>query len=202
MGRGAAIDREMKPMQGSVYLTVTEVAGYLKIPEETIYKYARSGRIPASKLGRHWRFTRMQIDNWVTRRTAGGQDRMRVLVVDDDESVRSILTRWLHEGGCEATAVSGGQEAIHALEGAVFDLVLLDLMMPTMNGVEALREIKRMAPETMVVIVTAFYDGQLMDQAMELGPIMALKKPVAKDALLTMVNYLSASGRGYSVGKG
>ena len=56
------------------FLSVNEVSKYLKLPEETVYKYARDGRMPASKVGRYWRFDRDRLNDWVRgpKQPAGG----------------------------------------------------------------------------------------------------------------------------------
>ena len=115
----------------ATYLTVSEVSDYLKLPEETVYKYARTGRMPASKVGRYWRFDRSRIDEWVNQNSNQGTGKpLDVLVVDDDPSVRSLLTQWTIEQGCRVTSLSGGEDAMRWVAEHPCDLVLLDLMMP------------------------------------------------------------------------
>ena len=167
------------------YLTVEEVSDYLKLPEETVYKYARSGRIPASKVGRYWRFERSRIDEWVNLRSNQPPRSVKVFVVDDDPAVRGLFAGWLRAAGCEVSVFAGGEEALAALEGGECDVLLLDLMMPEPGGPETLRRIRQHRPGLDVVIVTAFFDGPLMDRALEFGPLTILKKPVERDVLLT-----------------
>ena len=71
----------------ATYLTVSEVSEYLKLPEETVYKYARTGRMPASKVGRYWRFEQSKIDEWVNQNSNQSSNDMHVVVVDDDPPV-------------------------------------------------------------------------------------------------------------------
>jgi len=172
-----------KSSMSAIYLTVSEVSEYLKLPEETVYKYARTGRMPASKVGRYWRFDRSKIDDWVDQHSNQEQKPLRVLIVDDDPAVRSLLTKWVIELGCAVTSASGGDDAIRCVEESPCDMVLLDLLMPPPNGVETLRSIKRLQPDLDVVIVTAFFDTAMMDEALELGPMTILKKPVDRGAL-------------------
>ena len=169
------------------YLTVGEVSDYLKLPEETVYKYARTSRMPASKVGRYWRFNRSEIDLWVGKHSNASKPMMSVLVVDDEPAIRNLLQTWLVEMNCSPFIVSSGEEAVSALDHQSFDLILLDLMMPDMNGVEVLRRITQEHQKSEVIIVTAYFESRLMDQAMLLGPITVLKKPVFKDALAHLV---------------
>lgn len=172
---------------GAEYLTVSEVSEYLKLPEETVYKYARTGRMPASKVGRYWRFERSRIDEWVRQNSNAGQHACRVLIVDDDPVVRNLLTKWTLESGADATAAASGEEAIRLVADAGYELILLDLMMPTLNGVKTLAEIRRIRPEQEVVIITAYFDSEMMEEASAFGPLRILKKPVDKNALQTLL---------------
>lgn len=181
----------------TAYLTVSDVSHYLKIPEETIYKYVRTGRIPASKLGKHWRFARVEIDKWVGRQSGLQGRTFQVLVVDDDPSIRKLLSRWLTDAGCQILTAENGQAALEIVRsGAALNLITLDLQMPGMNGVETLKQIRILAPKLMVAIISGDFDGSLMDQALALNPIMAMKKPIHREALLNMINCLIGCGRG------
>lgn len=172
----------------ATYLTVSEVSEYLKLPEETVYKYARTGRMPASKVGRYWRFERSRIDQWVDRNSNQGDRDLDVLVVDDDPAIRSLLSQWIMEWGCRVASLSGGEDALAWVASHPCDIVLLDLLMPAPNGVETLRRLKAEHPELDVVIVTAYFDSKLMDEALECGPLTLLKKPVDRDALLAVLS--------------
>ena len=80
------------------YLTVSELSDYLKLPEETVYKYARTGRIPASKVGRYWRFEQQKIDQWVEQHSNQEKQKLQVMVVDDDPALR-MYSREMVGGG-------------------------------------------------------------------------------------------------------
>jgi len=165
------------------YLTIKEVSEYLKLPEETVYKYARGSRIPASKVGRYWRFERDEVDAWVSEHSNMIKNDVHILVIDDEPIVRDLISKWMESYGCKVTATGSGEEGIEEVAGTTFDLVLLDLMMPTLNGVETLREIKKAAPNLPVVIITAFFEGKLMEEALELGPLTVVKKPLDRERL-------------------
>ncbi|MGK2907526.1 MAG: response regulator, partial [Desulfuromonadales bacterium] len=80
----------------------------------------------------------------------------RILVVDDEESMREFLSIMLHrEGYLVDTAMNGAQAVIH-LRGHSYDLVISDIKMPHMTGLELLTHIKERTPETVVLMVTAF----------------------------------------------
>ena len=174
-------------MDGKNFMTISELSEYIKLPEETIYKYARGGRIPASKVGRHWRFDQSEIDKWVSGRSNSQPNAIRILVVDDEPMVRELMVKWLTDLGATATAVASGSEALEACETQNFDLVFLDLMMPQMNGVETLRNLKLLNKDLKVILLTAYFESRLMESALELGPVTILKKPVIREVLKTLV---------------
>ena len=166
------------------YLTVEEVSSYLKLPEETVYKYARTGRIPASKVGRYWRFERSLVDQWVASRSNQTPSGKRVFLADDDPAIRGLFGEWLRGAGCEVQTYADGNELIQGLKAGECDLLFLDLLMPTSNGVETLRRLRELRPGLPVVIITAHFDSQLMDDALAYGPLTVLRKPLDKEALL------------------
>jgi two-component system response regulator (stage 0 sporulation protein F) len=194
-GRVSSRSGKKNNTMDSKYLTVSEVSEYLKLPEETVYKYARTGRMPASKVGRYWRFEQTRIDEWVNQNSNQGQSTLSVVVVDDDPSVRSLLTKWLIQAGCEVTSLSGGENAVQVIDDQSCDLLLLDLMMPAPNGIETLQKLRSKHPDLEIVIVTAFFDSKMMDDALEFGPLTVLKKPVEKEALVSLLTGLTARVR-------
>lgn len=177
---------------GKDYLTVGEVSDYLKLPEETIYKYARTGKLPGSKVGRHWRFDRARIDSWINH-SSNTEVRLNALVIDDEPMVRDLMTAWLKAVDCNVIAASGGLQGLSLFKEQKFDVVFLDLMMPSLNGVETLKSLRVVAKNTPVVIVTAFFESHLMDKALEIGPLTIIKKPIKKDILHAFIQQLKTS---------
>ena len=169
-------------------MTIEEISAYLKLPVDSLYKYARHGKIPAFKVGRYWRFDREQIDQWVRNQRKDLYLDMQVLVIDDDVGVRELLSNWLAEAGCIADTVSDGAEGLDFLRIQQYDLILLDLQMPEKNGVETLRSIVEIAPQTDVVIVTAYFESNLMDAALNVANLTVLRKPLDKTNFLEVIN--------------
>ncbi|HSN15186.1 MAG TPA: response regulator, partial [Anaeromyxobacteraceae bacterium] len=79
-----------------------------------------------------------------------------VLVVDDDASMRHLLSVILHDAGFEARAVASGEDALRELELRAYDLVLTDVRMPGMGGLALLREVQRRDPDLVVVVMSAY----------------------------------------------
>ncbi len=80
---------------------------------------------------------------------------MRILVADDDEDIRVLWQKWYEESDCEVIVASDGKEAVKKAKDMKPSVCILDLKMPRMDGIEALRRIKKDSPETEVLLVTA-----------------------------------------------
>ncbi|MDD5285679.1 MAG: hybrid sensor histidine kinase/response regulator [Desulfuromonadaceae bacterium] len=102
---------------------------------------------------------------------------MNVLVVDDDEMVRYVLTEKLCQYGFTATAACDGQSAVELFREAAFDAVLLDLKMPGMDGIETLKELRKYDPDIPVIMITAFGDIATAVEAIKLGAYDFVEKP-------------------------
>lgn len=101
----------------------------------------------------------------------------RVLLCDDSAQIRELVRIVLELEGNEVVGEAGnGREAIQAAESEQPDVVLLDLSMPVMDGLEALPEIRRVAPETKVVVLSGFDNELLVTQALELGAVRYVAK--------------------------
>ncbi len=111
----------------------------------------------------------------------------RILVVDDEETVREILGHLLGEAGYRVAAVGSAEEGLAALEQGPFDLLIVDLMLPGMGGLEMLRLVKARDPEQMVLMVTAFGSVETAVQAMKEGAFDYLSKPFRHNEVLVTV---------------
>jgi len=97
------------------------------------------------------------------------KENARVLVVDDEPMVCVALTNWLQEENYLARAVHDGPQAIAAVREETWDIVLLDLRMPGMDGMEVLKQIREIAPQSVVIIMTAYASIPSAVQAMKDG---------------------------------
>ena len=107
-----------------------------------------------------------------------------VLVVDDDHDMRALLRDVLEEHGYKVTLAQNGQEALKNLREGEYPVVLTDLRMKGIQGIELLAEIKRSFPDTNVVLMTAFGSVETALEAMKQGASDYLMKPVKNDDLL------------------
>jgi two-component system NtrC family response regulator len=107
----------------------------------------------------------------------------RVLVVDDDESLRRVTQVQLEQAGFKATTAADGAEALGILQGSPHDLVITDLKMPGISGMDLLRRIRTEYPDVLVVMLTAFGTVESAVEAMKAGAYDYLTKPVHPDEL-------------------
>jgi two-component system response regulator PilR (NtrC family) len=111
----------------------------------------------------------------------------RILIVDDEESLREFLSIMLHREGYQVdTAVDGGQAAAHLREHS-YDLVISDINMPRMGGMELLRHIKERTPETVVLMITAFSTTEQAVEAMKQGAYDYITKPFKNEEIRLVV---------------
>jgi excisionase family DNA binding protein len=163
-------------------LNIRQAAAYLGAHEQTVRKLARRGGIPSFKVGRDWRFRKEAILRWSEEQQRGG-GRWSVLVVDDDEAFCRLTGCMLERFGCRARLAFGGREGLHLVGQEAPDVILLDLLMPDMNGLQFLEELRRTHPSLPVVLVTGHPESDLMGQAMLHAPVMLLSKPIRADLL-------------------
>ena len=118
----------------------------------------------------------------------------RIAVVDDDDAMVETLCDILELHGWETVRAKDGMEAIDVVQQSGVELVLMDVRMPRMNGVDALVEIKRRSPGTNVVLFTASAAQELLQRAERHGVSRILKKPVDARELLSVLDGLLAAG--------
>jgi DNA-binding NtrC family response regulator len=102
----------------------------------------------------------------------------KVLIVDDDKDFLSIMAERMQNRGMEVVTALSAAEALRKLEEESFDAVLLDLMMPEMGGIEALQIMRKKQPEIQVIFVTGHPSVSKGVEAMKLGAMDFLPKPV------------------------
>jgi DNA-binding NtrC family response regulator len=113
--------------------------------------------------------------------------KIRVLVVDDDAVLRRLITDQTALMGFDSTAASSGEEALEALSKSDFDVVLLDIRMPGLSGLDALREIRRMEDAPEVIMLTADTSLPTGLEAMRLGAYDYLTKPSTLDEIEAVI---------------
>ena len=108
----------------------------------------------------------------------------RVLLVDDETEFLETLVKRLRKRNLDVQSVSSGQAALDFLKDAVIDVVVLDVKMPDMDGIETLKRIKNLKPHVEVIMLTGHASIEVAIQGMELGAFDYLMKPMDIDELL------------------
>jgi len=111
----------------------------------------------------------------------------RILVADDEEGIRTFLAQALEREGHEITQAEDGAAAVALLDRQAFDLVLTDLKMPKVDGMELLRKLQQEQPETEVIMLTAFGTVDSAVEAMRLGAFDYLQKPIGSPGELRLI---------------
>jgi len=108
----------------------------------------------------------------------------RVMLVDDEKDFLETLCKRLTKRKLDVTSATGGREAITKIESVPIDVVVLDVRMPDMDGIETLKRIKKIKPSVEVIMLTAHADLEVAMEGMELGAFDYLMKPIEIDELL------------------
>ena len=164
------------------WLTLGQAAKYLGVAQSTIRKWSDTGRVPAFYTpGGHRRYRRMDLDAFLERSGPGGKpkDGPSVLVVDDDPGVRQVVRLSLELEGYSVKEAGGAEEGLAAVEDEAPDLILLDVMMPHVDGWEMLRQIQERhgAGSIPIVMFSGKVDAQTAAQATARGAQGFVGKP-------------------------
>jgi two-component system NtrC family response regulator len=115
------------------------------------------------------------------------QEAPAILLVDDDESLRRVVQYQLGEAGFAVTAAASAEEALATLHGTPFRLVITDVLMSGMTGIDLLDRVRVLQPETPVIVITAHGDVAMAVRAMKLGAFDFVEKPFAGERLVVAV---------------
>jgi len=110
-----------------------------------------------------------------------------ILIVDDDAGMSRSLSMILRHKGYDAATAEGGVEAIEKVKEKHYDFVLMDVKMPEMDGVEAQRGIRKIRPESTVIMMTAFSVDEMVQQALREGARHVMFKPFDADNLVGLL---------------
>ena len=116
-----------------------------------------------------------------------GHDKKRILVIEDDEEMRALLKDFFLEEGLETDSVSNGSEAFRKLVKESFVLVITDIRMPGLTGLDILPGIRKLQPEVPIIVITAFGSDEVRQRALERGATAYLEKPIQFNKLRSLV---------------
>ncbi|MCM8775462.1 MAG: response regulator [Candidatus Omnitrophica bacterium] len=171
-------------------LSVQEVLKILNVSRRTIYYWIKKGILKPIRLGGLYRFHPEDIEALITEQRSQARPKKRILAIDDDLLVRESLKMFLEREGIETTVVSGGREALELLSKEVFDLILVDVRMPEMNGIETLKAIRELRrrfgkPPLPEIVLTAYDDELVKKEAKKLGVRDFILKPFELNSFLS-----------------
>jgi two-component system response regulator (stage 0 sporulation protein F) len=113
---------------------------------------------------------------------------MKILVVDDEEGARELFNTILTDEGYEVALAINGEDGISQFKNALFDLVVTDIKMPGMDGLQVLQEIRKTGSKADVIMVTAYGEVESYLKAMSLGAAEYINKPIRIKELKRIVH--------------
>jgi DNA-binding NtrC family response regulator len=116
-----------------------------------------------------------------------------VLIIEDDEEMRSLLKDFFVEEGFETDSVSNGYDAFGMLVKKPFDLVITDIRMPGLTGLDILPRIKKLQPGVPIIVITAFGSEGVHRRAYERGATVYLEKPIHFEKLRELIHQMVVS---------
>lgn len=123
-------------------------------------------------------------------------DSLRVLIVDDEDDFRETIVKRLNARKIQAEGAASGIKALQVLEGKDFDVIVLDVKMPDMDGIETLRHIKKLKPEIEVIMLTGHASVEFGLKGMQLGAFDYVMKPAPLNELLDTIGQAYNKKRG------
>jgi DNA-binding NtrC family response regulator len=111
-----------------------------------------------------------------------------VLIVDDEKNIRLTVSQSLESIGLDTDTAMNGEEALAKLKANDYSLILLDLKMPGMDGMQVLRRIREVRPEVRVIVITAYGTVESAVEAMKLGTVDFVQKPFASEEIRALVS--------------
>jgi two-component system response regulator PilR (NtrC family) len=112
----------------------------------------------------------------------------KILVADDEQSMREFLDIMLKKEGYKVSLAPNGEEVVKMMDNDLFDLVLLDIRMPKLDGISTLKKIKAIAPETIVIMITAYASADTAIKAMKEGAYDYITKPFKVEEIKLIIN--------------
>ncbi len=111
----------------------------------------------------------------------------RIMIIEDDEEMRSLLKDFFEEEGFETDSVTNGADALKVLSRDPFDLVITDVRMPGLSGLDILPKVRGLKPETPIIVVTAYGSEEVRRKSLERGATSFLEKPIHLSTLKRLV---------------
>lgn len=182
-------------MERKNLLSVQDVCRVLNVSRRTVYYWIKKGILNPIRIGSIYRFHPDDIDNLIKNGKSAevAEKNVSLLVIDDDPLLRRCLTLLLQKQGFDVTVAGSGAEALELYGKKDYDLVITDVRMPGMNGVETLKALrtlagknkKRITPE---IVMSAYHDEDIRMEIKELGVRKFIQKPFDVEELVSTID--------------
>lgn len=181
-------EKEESLAQQEDLLSIREVIDILSVPRQMVNHWIENGTLAPVRMAGALRFRPKDVRALFGRQGNGGS-RGRILVIDDDPLVGHSLRILLERAAYQTQVASIGLAALDAVSSEAFDLILTDIRMPGMNGLEtlkAIREVRRELGKVPLpeIVITAYEDKEIRDEAEDLGVLDFILKPFEIEDLL------------------
>ena len=191
-------------INGGTYYRTAEVCRLADISRATLFRWLKAGLLgePEIRDRRGWRlYTQEQVDKIRAEAGKTTTDDIQkeqeylpcpnILVVDDEPLIGRLFQESLEGHNYNVDATISSYRAVDLMQNKRYDLIFLDLLMPEINGAELFRQIRKRYKDVQVVIITGFPDSTLLDQALQYGPLLVMKKPFDTVDILETVRRFS-----------
>ncbi len=186
----------MQPNKNSL-LSVKDVMHRLNVSRRTIYYWIEDGLLKPIRLGGVYRFHPDDIEVLIeSQRGQTAPKRIRILSIDDDFLIRESLKNLLKQYECDAVCVTNVEEALEALQREHFDVVITDLKMPKINGIEVLKKIRELRekmnqPPLPEMMLTAYDEAWAVEEAKKMGIKSFMHKPFDLPEFITEIKRIA-----------
>lgn len=117
----------------------------------------------------------------------------RILVAEDEEKLRDLFSQFLKAKGYQVVEARDGQEALAQASRQQFDLIMMDVKMPRMDGLAALQQIRTISPEAGVILITGYRVTPELEEVLQHGNVEYLRKPFTFDQLMATILRMTAA---------
>ena len=181
-------------------MTTKEAARYLKLHYVTLYKLAQQGRIPASKIGGSWRFSKNLLDDWLARQVVMLEG--SVLIVDNDPSALEAITEAASQKGFRVLSVDNCEKAVEELRRQQFELIFLDPELPCMNEAKLLETVTAKGGNSAVLITRKYSGNATPADASAAEQVRLIRKPFTVREIVEAIESVEQSRTAKARGEG
>ena len=121
---------------------------------------------------------------------------VHILIIDDDDEMRSVLKELLEEERFETECASNGYDALQKIARKPFDLIITDIEMRGLTGLDILPEMKKLRPEASIIVMTSFANEEVRRRSLEKGASGYLEKPIHTKKLKALIHEMLAAKQG------